>query len=205
MNDHTEHSNESPAELFLKRLRAETAPMHKALENNNISKNLMSPEVSLANYAFYLACMAEAIRCFDEQVVPAVDGIISQLEHRKKLGDIQADLDFLYQRGVERKEPKPFIGFGNNIGPGYALGYFYVIEGSTLGGRVILKQIAPVLKLGPEGTRFFTGYDAETGRFWRSFLQEFSEYVLTHNLQEEAIQGAIDGFVEIGKHFKNQD
>jgi heme oxygenase len=46
-----------------------------------------------------------------------------------------------------------------------ALGAFYVLEGSTLGGRMLLKQVHA--RLGAVPTQFLTGYGDETGRYWR--------------------------------------
>ena len=75
-----------------------------------------------------------------------------------------------------------------------ALGMLYVLEGSTLGGRLILRMLAD------EGIRdpdfaFLDPYGAETGSRWRSFLS-----VLARETGEderriaEAGQGALCGF-----------
>jgi|GEM_PF-394912 len=203
--EHKEQKEKLPADLFMQELRSATDPMHKGLEDNTISKKLMSPEVSLTDYAFYLRCMGEVIKTFDELVLPCVSSVVTDFEQRKKHQDIQQDLDFLYANGAEDRETKPFKGFIGNPSLAYALGYAYVIEGSTLGGRVILKQVAPALKLDGPGTRFFTGYGAETGKFWKEYLQHFGVHILRNKLEQEAIQGAIDGFTDIGIHFKNQE
>lgn len=61
-----------------------------------------------------------------------------------------------------------------------ALGMLYVLEGSLLGGRVILRAVA---EAGGDTDQlgFLAPYGEETGRQWRSFLQ-----VLERSLQEEA-------------------
>jgi heme oxygenase (biliverdin-IX-beta and delta-forming) len=205
MEPHTEQKEKTPADLFMQELRTATDPMHKGLEANKISQKLMSPGVNLTDYAFYLRCMGEVIKTFDEKVLPAVSSVITDSEQRKKYADIQQDLMFLYANGAEKVEAKPFVGFSGNPSLAYALGYAYVIEGSTLGGRVILKQVGPALKLETSGTHFFTGYGADTGKYWKDFLQQFCMHILRNNLQQEAIQGAIDGFTDIGRHFANHD
>jgi heme oxygenase len=53
------------------------------------------------------------------------------------------------------------------------LGVLYVLEGSTLGGQVILRSLQ--MKLGISATaggRFFAGYGALSGARWRSYLAE---------------------------------
>lgn len=54
-----------------------------------------------------------------------------------------------------------------------ALGALYVLEGSTLGGRVIAKMLMKneALALGDEHLHFFHGYGEETGSKWKSFVQ----------------------------------
>jgi heme oxygenase len=50
-----------------------------------------------------------------------------------------------------------------------ALGSLYVVEGSTLGGRVILKNVQR--RLGPSvACAYFHGYGANTGAMWLNFL-----------------------------------
>lgn len=196
-------TEKTPSEIFLSRLRTSTGPMHKGLEENAISKSLMNPEVNLTDYAFYLRCMGEVVKVYDETVLPAVSNVIVDAERRKKQLDIAADLVFLYANGASKRDSKPFVGFAGKPSLAYALGYAYVVEGSTLGGRVILKHLNQTLQLGENGTRFFAGYGAETGSFWKAFLQPFCDYVLSNKCEEEAIQGAMDGFSDIGKHFAN--
>lgn len=49
-----------------------------------------------------------------------------------------------------------------------ALGFLYVLEGSTLGGRVIDKQLR-LRGLSAEGLSFFQGYGEATSARWKAF------------------------------------
>lgn len=52
-----------------------------------------------------------------------------------------------------------------------ALGSLYVMEGSTLGGRVIERHVERHLGLkGQFGCAYFSGYGTGTGAMWRAFL-----------------------------------
>jgi heme oxygenase (biliverdin-IX-beta and delta-forming) len=58
-----------------------------------------------------------------------------------------------------------------------ALGCLYVLEGSTLGGRLISKRLAEHLNLHEDsGAAFFNAYGESTGRRWL----EFKSFVSTH-------------------------
>jgi heme oxygenase len=51
-----------------------------------------------------------------------------------------------------------------------ALGCLYVIEGATLGGRIVSRKLAEHLSIDARtGGAFFHGYGSETGAMWRAF------------------------------------
>ncbi len=55
-----------------------------------------------------------------------------------------------------------------------AMGSLYVMEGSTLGGRVILRHVEP--HLGGGGCSYFTGYGDGTAAMWRSFVARLDQW-----------------------------
>jgi heme oxygenase len=78
-----------------------------------------------------------------------------------------------------------------------ALGAMYVLEGSTLGGRIIAGMIARSL----DSTRclsFFNGYGAETIHMWSTFKTYLNQPFSTHE-RREIITAAEDTFLT----FKN--
>jgi len=76
-----------------------------------------------------------------------------------------------------------------------ALGVMYVLEGSTLGGQVLKRAMAERLGLGPAaGTGFFDVYGAQTGNYWRSFLDRLGQASATPAAQAATVQAAIETF-----------
>jgi heme oxygenase (biliverdin-IX-beta and delta-forming) len=62
-----------------------------------------------------------------------------------------------------------------------ALGSAYVIEGATLGGRVIAKAARTNLGIGASsGGRFFDGYGRDTGSAWRRFVDQLERSIASH-------------------------
>jgi heme oxygenase len=56
--------------------------------------------------------------------------------------------------------------------PGEALGCLYVLEGATLGGRVIARELGPRLGVAPgRGGAFFHGHGSQTAARWRELLE----------------------------------
>jgi heme oxygenase (biliverdin-IX-beta and delta-forming) len=58
-----------------------------------------------------------------------------------------------------------------------AFGALYVLEGSTLGGKVIAKMLAKntSVAIPAEAMQFFNGYREETGRMWASFVNVLNQ------------------------------
>ena len=78
-----------------------------------------------------------------------------------------------------------------------ALGALYVLEGSTLGGRIIAAMISRQLD-SMKGLSFFNSYGAETGHMWQSF-KDFLDRPRSPQQRREIIAGAEDTFIT----FKN--
>jgi len=54
----------------------------------------------------------------------------------------------------------------------HAVGCLYVLEGSTLGGQVILRHVRQSLRIDEHnGAAFFSGYGPRTGAMWQAFLK----------------------------------
>jgi heme oxygenase len=74
-----------------------------------------------------------------------------------------------------------------------AFGALYVLEGSSLGGRVILKELkrrgVPLAGLG-----FLDPYGLNTGPRWRSFLAIFERELQSGEQQSDAVTGALNAF-----------
>jgi len=74
-----------------------------------------------------------------------------------------------------------------------ALGALYVLEGSSLGGRVILKELkrrgASLAGLG-----FLDPYGPDTGERWRSFLMILERELNSCEQKAEAVKGALRTF-----------
>lgn len=188
-------------EHFLAHLRQATAAQHKQLEATNISANLLRADVSKEMYMNYLAHMQGVIAFAEQQVYPTLAHLFADMPSRQKLAAINSDMDVLAQQ-VPLPQSKPLNSGMKDRGVATAMGYMYVIEGSTLGGRILLKHIKNTLGYDEQaGARFFSGYGAETGTLWKSFLAVLTSYAVREGQEEEVIKGANQAFAAIENHF----
>jgi heme oxygenase (biliverdin-IX-beta and delta-forming) len=75
-----------------------------------------------------------------------------------------------------------------------ALGCLYVVEGATLGGRVIARRLRSVGVSPASGGRFFHGYGAATGRMWTQFVEHLEGSSGTRAQRERTVATAVDLF-----------
>jgi heme oxygenase (biliverdin-IX-beta and delta-forming) len=154
-------------------LRQQTAGHHAIAESRllplleNITTRQQYAHLLRMLYGFY-APVEEAI-CFhlNENDVPDIG------ERRNSsliLDDLQALSGF--QNSILFCNDLPLID-----NKASAFGALYVLEGSTLGGRVILKMLLKnrTLNLSDNEVRFFGGYGEQTGSMWKSFIAQLNE------------------------------
>lgn len=75
-----------------------------------------------------------------------------------------------------------------------ALGALYVLEGSTLGGKMIAKMLLQntALSLTENEVRFFLGYKEDTGKKWKAFLE-----VLNRQPAGDVVEAANETFLQL--------
>jgi heme oxygenase len=80
-----------------------------------------------------------------------------------------------------------------------ALGALYVMEGSVMGGPIIVKMLE---KCGvTNGVSFFSGYGEATGQMWGKFVAVLNASANNEAEEELAIQSANDTFSNFGEVF----
>lgn len=189
---------------FLQQLRTNTSASHTRLELLPISQSIISPQLTGFQYASYLALMRDIVHDVETAVFPVVSGFIADVDQRRKLSSIQADLDEI---GFDR--PLQTTPLRKEFSVPFALGVLYVVEGSSLGGRVILKNVEAVLGFdSTRGAQYFSGYGATTGSHWKKFIEMLTSYQAEQGHTEEIIAGAIFAFDTIYEHlssFRHED
>lgn len=183
-------------DLFFKRLREETAESHQKLEHNPLSKAILTPSVSVQDYQTYLAALFGVTIACEDQVFPAISHIITDLAERYKSSLI---IDDLLATGFTEAEIDALPVYRFEFSSvAEALGIMYVLEGSTLGGRILYKHIHEVLGLTSEnGASYFWGYGTQTGNLWKSFISSLTQFVDEHDERDGVIGSAKKTFTII--------
>lgn len=190
--------------MFLEELKCQTASFHRALEKNPSSLALMSERVRLDDYQHYLERLFGFIHPFEIYICPLIEPFVDDLSKRIKSSFLIADLKhFGIDPGRLPVVPAMYL---KKLFPTswHALGGFYVVEGSTLGGMVIHQHLQSVFgKNVSDRVGYLTAYGKQTGSQWKLFLRQFSIHTKDIEVQKQVIEGAIACYSAIDEWMRN--
>lgn len=154
--------------MELTRLRNATAVQHRKVEKD---LDLLRASFTHDHYIALLKRFYGFHLSWESEVEAALETELTDFfGPRRKLHHLEADLRFL---GSETEDLLS-IPSCKNLPPlksiGSVLGSVYVIEGASLGGRILTRHFGEQLGIRPDaGCRFFSGYGERTGQMWSAF------------------------------------
>ncbi len=181
--------------MLIEQIRVATAAEHKALEEklfpflNNINSKEQYAQLLNAFYGYIFPVQEKIIEHIDQNIVP-------DIIERRNASFIANDLNSL-QIPLTNSLSNNLPAINDHAS---AMGALYVLEGSTLGGKIIAKTIAEKLS-STEALSFFKGYGTETGVMWKKFTQ-YLEHPENHKNAKTVINTAADSFRRFGIWFE---
>jgi heme oxygenase len=175
---------------IVSRLRAATGEAHARLDARlNIVDELSRPEGRRRLVARFFGLHAGAEPALAPLLSP-IDGL--DFEGRDRSPLLERDIAVL---GLDR-ERVPVCPVEPPRTEAEALGFFYVLEGSTLGGRIIRREMETRGVAG-DGLSFLDPYGSDTGARWRAFLDVLRARVPAGDDARAAavVRGGVAGFV----------
>ena len=173
------------------RLREHTRDCHHAAER---AMDLGRRLASIQGYIELLQALARVHGAFEQSLVRfdwTQLGI--DLEERKRMRWLAEDLSAL---AADIARPPQLMVAPENLFE--ALGALYVLEGSTLGGQVVLEQATALQGISClRGARFLYGHGQRTGRLWRDFLDVLDRSAAALSAEADCIErGAVRAYGE---------
>ena len=175
-------------------LKEQTAAAHQQLEQR-LQPYLMDAPTQqhyihvLQSFYGFFAPLQEAIASF------VTEAVLPDVQERRSAAWIKKDLDYLQQStgAVAAPHELPLI---NNTPA--AMGALYVLEGSTLGGRMITKHLMRQLpQLPAAALQFFSGYGEHTGSKWKTFMEALNQLPYNESDYSTVIQTANTTFLKM--------
>ncbi len=154
------------------RLRNVTQPLHSELNNHPILSKLLTPELELEDYIKLIRLFFTFYETWESGIDRFMNNHSLDFDYtaRRKTDWLKQDMKYFKQVPID-PIPENTTNQCEINSIGQLIGSLYVIEGSTLGGQLISRQLFQNKQLSYDsGARFFYGYGEMTDGRWREFL-----------------------------------
>lgn len=166
--------------MILKRLKLATSACHTALEDQ---LPLMRSDLSREEYRQFVGRFFGFYAPLESLLMASNHWQTLEFDYapRQKIPRLVLDLLALGGSAAELAATPRCTNLPALTTQEQLLGCLYVIEGATLGGRIITRQLQTQLGLTPEcGGAFFDGYGAQTGPYWKAFCTMLTNHAEAH-------------------------
>ena len=181
-------------------LRAATRAAHHRIDHHELLAPLVRSDLQRAHYIKLLHTFAWIYRTLDPAFATALRRWCpaTGFQSSDRIGWLAEDLALL---APDAASPEPYQAPAIDS-PAELVGRLYVIEGSTLGGQVIARQLELSLGVGPaSGGRFFHGHGPATPERWQAFMA-FAGHACPHADIQVACAAANSMFEELAHDLK---
>ena len=172
--------------MILDRLRDETRDLHERVERR---LPLLDPGVTLAAYRETLAALHALHAPLERRLarVPGLDRCLPDLARRWRAPRLAADLRALGAGPSLVAVESPYVPAVDDVPT--ALGALYVLEGATLGGRLVARHVTSALPVtADDGCGYFASHGVHVGAAWHAFRRAVVAYAAP---RDEAAAAAI--------------
>lgn len=159
--------------MLINKIREVTSEQHKKTDN------FLYPFFKAIETAEDYIKILKAFYAFFHPVMNSIDRHLNKTRvndyaERRKTGSLAADLEHF---GVCAQDIEPAEQLPTITGDAEAMGAYYVLEGSTLGGVFLSGMIAERLGItDSKGISFFSGYGGNSKNMWNRFLSYLEDY-----------------------------
>ena len=171
-------------------LKKSTRQLHDQTEAKFNSHKIFEATFSLADYRRLLEYNYLFLLNFEKIVFDKFSPSISEQLHlpqRRKLHLIEEEVQHL---NILAAQPDLSIKVKNEA---EAFGILYVMEGSTLGGNMIAKQLSKNKEFKNFEFGYFQCYGEKTGFFWKNFREIMNQEISAEH-EVDCLAGARKGY-----------
>ena len=176
------------------KIKEATKVAHQQLEKKVVErlKAIRSEE----DYADFLTLFYAYFSGVEQAIAPFITPeLLPDYKERRNASYLKQDIQEL----VSEIGSLPEVRVPNITNKQQAMGALYVMEGSIMGGSIIVKMLE---KGGiSKGISFFSGYGESTGQKWGVFTAALNEVAKTAEEEELAIEAANETFTRFGEVF----
>lgn len=189
---------------FHTKLKEDTKPFHDLLESQTLPKKLYTLSITKEEYIKYLEIFLMIHICIEDEIVKFPQwesfGIDARRYLRKEL--LKQDLSLLGVNDVSSHTQQLKIDDFET-----ALGYLYVLTGSTMGGMVLSKKVSEVFANTPyeNANLYFNAFGVDTQKMFMEFMRTLEMYAssLSEDKKNNIIKGAKECYIFVKEGLEN--
>lgn len=174
-------------------LKENTQKQHQLLEDKFNSNKIFEKSYSLEDYKRLIGLNYQFLLNYENAIHAALsDDLKDQLDinSRLKLPIITKDAENL---GLDQNRNENLQAISSEA---EALGMLYVIEGASLGGNVIKKQLQKNPDFSNVDFHYFGMYGDQIGMFWKNFTSTINNY-FSEEQYSEVLKGAERAYAQL--------
>lgn len=174
-------------------LKENTQKQHQLLEDKFNSNKIFEKSYSVGDYKRLIGLNYQFLLNYENAIHAALsDDLKDQLDinSRLKLPIITKDAQNL---GLDQNRNENLQPISSEA---EALGMLYVIEGASLGGNVIKKQLQKNPDFSTVDFHYFGMYGDQIGMFWKNFTSTINNY-FSEEQYSEVLKGAERAYAEL--------
>ncbi len=191
--------------MISEKLKTSTAENHRIVEESGLMAPILNRTITKESYARILKKFYGFFHPLEITInsFPQLSEYLPDFSERRKSEALIDDL-----KRLELPQETEY-NLCNNLPTlthlSHAFGCLYVMEGSTLGGKMISRILNDTLNIDEtNGAKFFTGYGPTTGMKWNAFREALGKYSTETNDDESVVEAANDTFLKF-KQWIDQD
>lgn len=176
--------------MILQLLKDATRERHVALERQ---MPLLDADLQLAAYEHMVRKLFTYHKPLERSLLAASGFSDLGLDYAKraKTARLAHDLEVLGLTADDVGQMRECEALPDLETPCHIFGCLYVLEGATLGGQIVARQLKASLGLTPEsGASYFSGYGADTGPRWKAFCAVLTDYAARAREPMDIVAGA---------------
>ncbi|MDT3403454.1 biliverdin-producing heme oxygenase [Mucilaginibacter terrae] len=179
--------------MLSEKLKTETLTNHQQLEKMLVTR--MKSIRSVQDYIDLLQLFYSYFGALETRINTFISAEqLPDYTHRRKSAALSKDISDLGGTPVETVSGDSLPEIENAL---QAFGALYVIEGSTLGGKIIAKMMAQQLGItNGTGLSFFNGYGDDSAQMWDKFKQKLDLIAQDSNSENIVIEAANQTFTK---------
>ena len=177
--------------MISEELKEKTLFEHHTLEEKMNSGKIFTGDFTLEDYEQMVEFNYRFFNNFEDEVFDLIPANIAEdlnLSERRKFPSLQKDADDLGLNISDEIAHEQIMNFAQSMG------VLYVMEGATLGGNVMKKNLKKIPEFADLKFHYFGIYGLSTGEKWQQFKEILNKNIHSGEDREQCLIGAKTAF-----------